>query len=75
MVGAREPGLLLTDENQATELAKLENEVSRLESDYNRPHLELRQAFAKWEQTRSPERRQGKLSAAGSTIAARARRW
>ena len=50
IVGAREPGLPLPDEEQARKLAALEAEAKNLESDYDAPHAELREAFAAWGQ-------------------------
>jgi len=53
IVGAREPGLPLPDEAQARTLATLEAAVKVLESDYNAPHEELKEAFETWKQEAS----------------------
>lgn len=53
IIGRREDGMFVANETQASELVKREAEVTRLESDYNAPHLELREAFTRWDQDQS----------------------
>lgn len=51
IIGAREPGMLVPNEAQARELARLAETATRLERDFAGPHPELASAFAAWEQT------------------------
>jgi len=48
IVGAREPGMALPDEEQARRLEALDGEVRTLEAGFNAPHPELDAAFAAW---------------------------
>src|SRR2546427_5946304 len=47
VIGRREDGMLVPDEKQAAELAKLDSEVAQRQKDYEAPRPEL---AAKWEQ-------------------------
>ncbi|MHB9005538.1 MAG: PSD1 and planctomycete cytochrome C domain-containing protein [Limisphaerales bacterium] len=49
IIGKREDGMLVPDEAQARELARLGAEAARLEADFDGPHPELAPAFAQWE--------------------------
>ncbi len=48
-IGAREPGMFAGTEAQAREMERLENEVARLQKEFDAPHPELAEAFAAWE--------------------------
>ncbi len=62
IIGRREDGMFVPkDKSQAAELAKHEAEVNRLENDFNAPHPELRDAFAKWDREQSENAIQDKL--------------
>jgi Protein of unknown function (DUF1553)/Protein of unknown function (DUF1549)/Planctomycete cytochrome C len=56
LVGPRESGMLLANEFQAAELGKLQADAKRFEEDYNSPHPELLEPFAKWQQGQSQNR-------------------
>ncbi|MDX1934437.1 MAG: PSD1 and planctomycete cytochrome C domain-containing protein [Capsulimonadales bacterium] len=51
IVGAREPGLLLADDDQLKELARREARVSELRKRVDGPHPELADAQAAWEKS------------------------
>ncbi len=55
-VGRREEGMFVPNEAQARELARHEQEVSRLQREFDGPHPELTQAFADWEKTQMTAR-------------------
>src|SRR6266850_8369165 len=71
VIGRREDGMFVTTETQATELAKRQAEVTRLEGDYNAPHLELREEFAGWDQDQSKAASLDRLWSALTPIQAR----
>lgn len=50
IVGAREPGLLIPDEDQAPVLAGHERVVNELQREFDGPHPELTDTFASWQQ-------------------------
>jgi len=50
IIGAREPGMLVTDDRQAAELARLETELARAEQEFDTPRPEWTAAFAQWPQ-------------------------
>jgi len=49
IIGDREPGMLVPDDKQAAELARLEAEVVRVQKEYDTPHPEWAAAFAEWQ--------------------------
>jgi hypothetical protein len=49
IIGRREPGMLVPDPNQETQLARLETELSSLTNAFNGPHPELESALVEWE--------------------------
>ena len=51
IIGAREPGMLVPDENQKRELAQREQTVHGLRQDFEGPHPELTEAFAHWQES------------------------
>ncbi len=51
IIGAREPGMLVPDVKEAKELARLEQEIKRIEADYNGAHPELSEGFADWQKS------------------------
>lgn len=55
IIGRREDGMLVPDEKQAGELARLEGGSTRLQRDFDAPHEELSAAYDQWlqEQTAS----------------------
>jgi len=53
IIGRREEGILVPDKKQAAELARLSNEVTPVEKDYDAPHPELAEAFSKWEKVQT----------------------
>jgi hypothetical protein len=48
ILGRREDGILVPDEKQKVELARLESEQKRLQADYDGAHSELADAYKKW---------------------------
>jgi len=52
-IGKREEGMIVPNESQAAELAKLGNEIKKLKEVYNGPHPELKEAFEKWDSEQS----------------------
>ncbi|MFM7103283.1 MAG: DUF1553 domain-containing protein, partial [Verrucomicrobiota bacterium] len=50
IIGGREPGMLVPDAAQAPVLARLESVLKERQADYDAPHRELGEAFARWEQ-------------------------
>ncbi len=48
-IGAREAGMFVATEAQMHELARHEEEVARLQKEFDAPHLGLAEAFAAWE--------------------------
>jgi len=67
-IGKREEGMIIPNESQAAELAKLGDQAKKLDQAFNGPHPELKEAFEKWdsEQTQLAllERRWERLSPA-----------
>lgn len=53
IIGAREPGALVPDEEQAPELARHERIVTQLQEEFDAPHPELADRFAQWQQAQS----------------------
>ena len=53
IIGRRESGLLVPDEKQVAELARLQAEVRSLETGFNSPHPECEEAFIKWNREQS----------------------
>ena len=51
IIGAREPGMLVPDAAQTTELGRLDQGVKTLELDYNGAHPELAKSFGDWERS------------------------
>lgn len=49
IIGAREPGMLVPDDKQAPELARLEEDVARAQKEYDAPHPEWDAAYAAWQ--------------------------
>ena len=49
IIGAREPGMLVPDDKQAAELARLDAELARAQKEYDAPHPEWADAFAEWQ--------------------------
>ena len=47
IIGRREDGMLVPDEKQAAELAKLDSEVTRLQKEYESPRAELAERWEK----------------------------
>lgn len=78
IIGAREPGMLVTNDKQATELARLEANLTRAQAEYDAPHPEWAEAYAAWQRAQGEaivqERRWSALtpvtaeSAAGSKL-------
>ena len=50
IIGGREPGMLVPNEEQARELAQRERTLNGLQQDFAGPHPELAGAFAQWQQ-------------------------
>jgi len=50
IIGRREDGMLVPNKKQATQLARLESDLNRVQKDYDAEHPELKDSFAKWEQ-------------------------
>jgi hypothetical protein len=48
IIGRREDGMLVPDEKQAAELARLEGESARLQREFDAPHEELAASYARW---------------------------
>jgi hypothetical protein len=57
ILGRREDGMIVPDEKQKIELARLESESKRLQESFDGPHPELADAYKKWiqEQTAMTE--------------------
>ncbi len=53
IIGAREPGMLLPDNQQEAELKRLDQEVSRAQKEFDAPHSQWKQAFAAWQAEQS----------------------
>jgi hypothetical protein len=49
IIGAREPGMLVPDDQQAAELARLDAEVARAQKEFEAPHPEWTEAYAAWQ--------------------------
>ncbi len=49
ILGRREPGMLVTTDEQAARLKKLEEDLARVQKEYDSEKPELEEAFAKWE--------------------------
>jgi Protein of unknown function (DUF1553)/Protein of unknown function (DUF1549)/Planctomycete cytochrome C len=49
IVGAREPGMLIPNEDQAPTLARHEAAVNALQREFEGPHAELTEAFQSWQ--------------------------
>ena len=49
IIGGREPGMLVPDDKQAGELARLEAELAKAQKDYDAPHPEWTAAYAEWQ--------------------------
>ncbi|NOS68494.1 MAG: DUF1553 domain-containing protein [Verrucomicrobia bacterium] len=53
IIGAREPGMLVPDDKQAAELARLDEAVARAQQDYDGPRPEWTAAFVDWQKAQS----------------------
>jgi len=53
IVGRREDGMMLPDEKQAMQLAKLQEAVKKTKGELDGPHPELKDAFDKWNEEQS----------------------
>ena len=49
IIGAREPGMLVTDESQAVELKWLDGELTRAQQEFDAPHPQWELAYAEWQ--------------------------
>ncbi|MSR65766.1 MAG: DUF1553 domain-containing protein [Pedosphaera sp.] len=49
ILGRREPGILLPDENQTAELKRLEEEFARRQKEFDTPHPQWEQAYVEWQ--------------------------
>ena len=49
IIGPREPGMLVPDDKQAAELARLEVEVAHAQKEYDAPHPEWAGTYADWQ--------------------------
>ena len=49
IIGPREPGMLVPDDQQAAELARLEAEVAHAQIEYDAPHPEWAGTYADWQ--------------------------
>lgn len=48
IIGRREPGMIVPNEEQAAELARLDAEIKRLQAQYDGPHEKIEEGFAEW---------------------------
>lgn len=73
IIGAREPGAFVPDEQQAPELIRHERIVTQLQEAFDAPHPELADPFAQWQQAQlaalSQEDRWARLTPASAVSA------
>ncbi len=55
IIGAREPGMLVPNNQQEAELKGLDEEVSRVQKEFDAPHPQWNQAFAAWQTEQSQD--------------------
>ena len=51
IIGKREEGMLVPTKKQSLELAKLDEQLQRLQKDFDGEHTELAEAFEQWQET------------------------
>jgi mono/diheme cytochrome c family protein len=49
IIGRREDGMLVPTPGQTTELTRLDSEAGRIEKEFDGPHPELNETYARWE--------------------------
>ena len=58
IIGRREPGMLMSDRNQAAESKRLDEELARVQKEFDSPHPEWLAAYAEWQKVQTDAARQ-----------------